>query len=98
MDEGIDRLEKVARERAEAGSDLLLIFLLRAHRPGKFRERHEIRHRNEHILTLQIKEEIKDVKPLQLPQLPFVNVNGAANGDGHSGKNDSASSGPESVS
>jgi hypothetical protein len=35
---GLDGLEDVAIERARQGSDLLLIFLLKAHRPDKYRE------------------------------------------------------------
>jgi hypothetical protein len=35
---GMDGLEDVAIERARQGSDLLLIFLLKAHRPDKYRE------------------------------------------------------------
>lgn len=42
IDDGVDMLEFVARQRAirpEAPSDLLLIFLLNAHRPEKFARR-----------------------------------------------------------
>jgi hypothetical protein len=35
----VDHLEEVARKRAEAGSDTLLIFLLKALRPEKYRDR-----------------------------------------------------------
>jgi len=38
VDEAIDTLEGEARKRALAGSDALLMFLLRANRPGKYRE------------------------------------------------------------
>jgi hypothetical protein len=40
----IDFLEMTARKRAAASSDTLLIFLLKAHRPEKYREttKHEI--------------------------------------------------------
>ena len=40
----IDGLEEVAFKRAKESSDLLTIFLLKAHRPGRYREtnRHEI--------------------------------------------------------
>lgn len=39
----LDHLEQVAFQRAELGSDTLAIFLLKAHRPEKYREtqRHE---------------------------------------------------------
>jgi hypothetical protein len=36
---GIDALEDIARQRASASSDLLLIFLLKAHRPERYRDR-----------------------------------------------------------
>jgi hypothetical protein len=39
MEEAADVLEAVARQRAIVGSDTLLIFLLKAVRPEKFRER-----------------------------------------------------------
>ena len=43
MEEAADVLEAVARKRALVGSDTLLIFLLKAVRPWKFRERYEVR-------------------------------------------------------
>lgn len=44
IENACDLLEETARERAQDGSDLLLIFLLKAHRPGLYREtlRHQI--------------------------------------------------------
>lgn len=42
MEAGIDTLEDVAVKRARAKSDNLLMFLLRARRPAKFRERVEL--------------------------------------------------------
>jgi hypothetical protein len=38
VDEACDILEGIAWERASASSDLLLIFLLKANRPAKYRE------------------------------------------------------------
>src|SRR5690349_20966768 len=38
LDRGVDMLEDVAKKRAFEGSDVLLIFLLKAHRPEKYRE------------------------------------------------------------
>lgn len=38
LDAGLDALEQTARERAHSGSDLLLMFLLKAHRPDTYRE------------------------------------------------------------
>lgn len=45
IEDGTDLLEDVARKRAaapESGSDTLLIFLLKARRPEKYRERSDI--------------------------------------------------------
>jgi len=47
QEEGIDRLEDHARQRAmdaERPSDALTMFLLKAHRPVKFRERVDLSH------------------------------------------------------
>ena len=38
LEEATEELEQVAVRRAREGSDTLLIFLLKAHRPAKFRE------------------------------------------------------------
>lgn len=38
LDRGVDMLEDVAKQRAYDGSDTLLIFLLKAHRPHKYRD------------------------------------------------------------
>jgi hypothetical protein len=38
LDRGVDMLEDVAKKRAYDGSDTLLIFLLKAHRPERYRE------------------------------------------------------------
>lgn len=40
--QGLDSLEDVANVRARKDSDTLLIFLLKAHRPEKYRDRYEI--------------------------------------------------------
>ena len=40
QEESVERLEAVARARAEAGSDLLLMFLLKALKPEKYREQY----------------------------------------------------------
>lgn len=42
LEEACDILEKVARDRAMDQSDRLLEFLLKAHRPEKYRERHQV--------------------------------------------------------
>jgi hypothetical protein len=44
LDEACDLLEAIAQQRAKESSDTLLIFLLKAHRPEKYRERHDVRH------------------------------------------------------
>lgn len=44
IENGTDFLEDVARQRATDSSDTLLIFLLKARRPEKYRERQETRH------------------------------------------------------
>lgn len=41
LEDAIEDLERTARKRAKDGSDTLMIFLLRAHRPEKYRERFE---------------------------------------------------------
>lgn len=38
LDRGVDMLEDVAKKRAFEGSDTLLIFLLKSHRPERYRE------------------------------------------------------------
>lgn len=60
MDDAVDVLEAVARQRAIHGSDVLLIFLLKGHRPEKYRDRYEVRHdgrlkveqEHDHVLEL----------------------------------------------
>jgi hypothetical protein len=42
IESGTDELEEIARQRAITGSDTLLIFLLKARRPEKYRERQTI--------------------------------------------------------
>ena len=46
-EEAIDSLESTARDRAVAGSDTLLIFLLKGARPEKYRDRFEHHHSGE---------------------------------------------------
>jgi hypothetical protein len=57
---GIEELEKVAMERAKSKkSDIMIFFLLKAHRPGKYRERLDLRHEGEvvHVKRLIITKE-----------------------------------------
>lgn len=42
IDTGIDILEAEARRRAMAGSDVLLIFLMKANRPEKYRDQYHV--------------------------------------------------------
>lgn len=44
LNAALDQLEQTAVERAHAGSDLLMMFLLKANRPAKYREsvKHEL--------------------------------------------------------
>lgn len=42
LEDAIEVLEDEARRRAKVGSDLLLIFLLKAHRPERYRDRYEV--------------------------------------------------------
>jgi len=43
-DDAIETLEAIARKRAAESSDVLLIFLLKAHRPEKYREVYRVEH------------------------------------------------------
>jgi hypothetical protein len=51
MEQGADRLEDVARDRAVAGSDRLLIFLLKGRRPEKYRRPPEAKINQAAVLT-----------------------------------------------
>lgn len=55
-EESIDTLDAIARQRAMGGSDLLLIFLLKAHRRAVYGERIEVTKRES--VNLVIVEEI----------------------------------------
>ena len=48
LDDGIDMLEGIALNRARKNSDTLMIFLLKAHRPQKYRERFDFNLKNDH--------------------------------------------------
>jgi hypothetical protein len=47
LDDGIDMLEGIALKRARESSDTLMIFLLKAHKPQKYRERFEFNLKND---------------------------------------------------
>lgn len=52
LEHGSDRLEDIAHRRARNGSDTLLIFLLKARRPDKYRERSAVEHSGEQCITI----------------------------------------------
>lgn len=56
IETGTDRLEEIARRRAADSSDTLLIFLLKARRPGVYREttRHELTGADGAALTVTV--------------------------------------------
>jgi hypothetical protein len=56
LEEACDALEDEARRRAMKCSDTLMIFLLKAHRPEKYRERYDVR--TAVGVTLEVVEEI----------------------------------------
>jgi len=58
VEEAIEHLEDVARQRAEESSDTLLIFLLKAHRPEKYRE----------VLNIKV-EDLRDLPDAKLEEL-----------------------------
>lgn len=58
IDAGIERLEEAAHERALNTSDVLMIFLLKAHRPDKYRENVHTQHSGG--LTIEIVETYAD--------------------------------------
>ena len=60
LEDAIDDLEEEARQRARDGSDVLLMFLLKAHRPEKYRERHEVKHQGEIRHTVRAEDMTDD--------------------------------------
>ena len=65
VDDACDLLETEAWQRARSTSDLLLIFLLKAHRPGMYRE--TTRHEFTGNVGLRI---IEEVEPARLADSP----------------------------
>lgn len=59
IEQGIEALEMVARERAKHQSDTLMIFLLKAHRPDKYRERQDINQNITGSLTIEVMKFVK---------------------------------------
>jgi len=67
-EDGADELEDIARQRAKAGSDVLLIFLLKGLRPWKYRDNHHVVNTNAPIdfaidLSIDDTPHITDVSP-----------------------------------
>lgn len=56
---GVDALEDMAKIRAQT-SDTLMIFLLKAHRPEKYRERAEIKHTFDPINWDTVPPDVRD--------------------------------------
>lgn len=50
--QGLDSLEDVANARARKDSDTLLIFLLKAHRPEKYRDRMQVEQSGEMVIRV----------------------------------------------
>ena len=67
-DDACDVLEVIAWRRANASSDLLLIFLLKAHRPEKYRETIRQEHTGAAGVPLRVDHtvEMTDTKRLEL--------------------------------
>ena len=61
-EQSTDAMEAEARRRGLDKSDLLLIFMLKANRPDKFRERQESQHTGE--VTIRV---IREDRPIDRP-------------------------------
>jgi hypothetical protein len=51
LEAGVEKLEETAWNRAVEGSDTLMIFLLKAHRPDKYLERRDFTSKGEKIAS-----------------------------------------------
>jgi hypothetical protein len=60
LEDACDELEVEARRRAKAGSDGLLQFLLRAHRPGTYGDRRRVEHSVEAAATPLTDEQVEE--------------------------------------
>lgn len=60
IEEGTETLERECARRAMDGSDLLMIFLLKARRPEVYRDRYEVHHTTGEPLTAGDLEAIRD--------------------------------------
>ena len=87
IEDAIDRLEFEAVRRAREGSDVLLIFMLKAARPNIYRDRVDVQHAGQvsfsavvqHAATL-LREKGETAKVLELPKDLSVPMLGATNG------------------
>lgn len=59
--QGLDTLEDVAVERARKGSDTLLIFLLKAHDPKRFRENIDVTSNGERLPIAVVKMDVNEL-------------------------------------
>jgi hypothetical protein len=58
LEDACDELESEARRRALAGSDQLLMFLLRSHRPERYRENYRVEHSAPADAPVPVKREV----------------------------------------
>jgi len=82
IEQGCDLLEDEAKRRALDSSDLLLIFLLKAKRPDKYRERHEVKSVGE-LTNEQLESKLADyIRKVGISA--FTGGETKTNGNGHS--------------
>lgn len=63
LEDAVDMLEAIAIDRARKQSDLLLIFLLKAHRPAKYRETIRTQHTGADDEPLRFTLDIRKPQP-----------------------------------
>lgn len=61
IEQAVDILEAEAWQRARKQSDVLMIFLLKAHKPEKYREKVNLHHSGKIDVTRLSEEELKDI-------------------------------------
>ena len=68
LEDSSDELEAEARRRAKDGSDQLLMFLLKAHRPGVYRDTHRLEHSGGVQVSREelVRKEVDEMTPEQL--------------------------------
>ena len=67
LQEGVDRLEEEAWKRAKSKSDLLMIFLLKAHRPELYHDK--IRHEHTGKVEVEVATPTSDERRLEVARL-----------------------------